>query len=373
MFTDKRKTVLLSALIFVLLCLVFFIPNGSSRIYAAILLLAGGIACFILLKKRAVYSIDRGQVIMLMTFAGLLYLTLYYLSELKFGFYWAYNAFSAKTLTEYIYPIVCIIIGGEFIRKFVLAQESRWANVFAYLIGVFSEALIFAGIKNIHTFNQFMDLFALYFFPAIISNLLYNYLAKRYGILPNVLYRLPFTLVPYLLAVRPALPDALFSFAKLFVPLLIYWFVTLLYEKKRKYAVKRKRRWAYIFAILPVAVLAAYVMLISCQFTYGMLVIGSERMTGEINKGDALIYEEYDGQKIDIGEVIVFNKNGSKVVHRVVDVEYINGENRYTTKGDLNEEEDSGFITESQIIGVANFKIPYLGYPTLWLREWFHR
>ncbi|MBE5747659.1 MAG: signal peptidase I [Clostridiales bacterium] len=270
------------------------------------------------------------------------------------------------------YTLVLIVIGSEWIRKTVLAQESKWANVFAYLIGVLSEVLIFAGMKNIHTFNQFMDLFALYFFPAIISNLLYNYLAKRYGMLPNVLYRLPFTLVPYLLTVVPALPDALFAFAKLFIPLLLYGLVSLLYEKKRKVAGKKNRKWAYVFAVLPVLFLAMYVMLISCQFTFGMLVIGSESMTGEINKGDAVIYREYEGQRIDVGDVIVFEKDGYRLVHRVVDKEFVNGQTRYTTKGDFNEKEDSGFITDGQIIGVTSFKIPYLGYPTLWMRDWFH-
>ena len=106
MLTDKRKTVLYSATVFVLLCLVFFIPNGSSRMYAAILLLVGGIAGFYLLKKRAIYSIESKQVLLLMTVAGILYLTLYYLSGLKFGFYRAYNAFSAKTLYQYVYPCI---------------------------------------------------------------------------------------------------------------------------------------------------------------------------------------------------------------------------------------------------------------------------
>ena len=81
------------------------------------------------------------------------------------------------------------------------------------------------------------------------------------------------------------------------------------------------------------------------------------------------IYEKYEDQEIVEGQVIVFQKNGSNVIHRVVDIENINGQNRYYTKGDINSENDIGFITDSNIKGLVELKVPYFGYPTLWLRE----
>ena len=96
-------------------------------------------------------------------------------------------------------------------------------------------------------------------------------------------------------------------------------------------------------------------------------------MTGELNKGDVSIFESYDGQPIEKGQVIVFEQDGSMIVHRVVDIQRINGQNQYYTKGDANEANDAGFVTKSQIRGLVNFKVPYLGYPTLWLRSLFDR
>ena len=52
-------------------------------------------------------------------------------------------------------------------------------------------------------------------------------------------------------------------------------------------------------------------------------------------------------------------------------IENINGQLRYYTKGDANEDPDAGFITSSDIVGTVRFKIPYIGYPTLWLRSLF--
>ena len=116
-------------------------------------------------------------------------------------------------------------------------------------------------------------------------------------------------------------------------------------------------------------VMALIVMLISCQFRYGALVIATESMTGEINKGDVIVYERYEQQALREGQVIVFAKDNVKIVHRVVRIENINGETRYYTKGDANPDEDYGYRLSSDIVGLTDVKVAYIGFPTLWIRE----
>ena len=41
----------------------------------------------------------------------------------------------------------------------------------------------------------------------------------------------------------------------------------------------------------------------------------------------------------------------------------------YYTKGDANEQIDGYKITMDMVIGTVNFKIPYIGYPTVWVNE----
>ncbi len=110
-------------------------------------------------------------------------------------------------------------------------------------------------------------------------------------------------------------------------------------------------------------------MLISGQFRFGALVIATDSMTGEINKGDMILYEKYDDQLIKEGQIIIFIQDKSKIVHRVVKIENIGGETRYYTKGDTNEDLDSGYRTASDIFGLTDVKLAYVGYPTLWLRD----
>ena len=95
-------------------------------------------------------------------------------------------------------------------------------------------------------------------------------------------------------------------------------------------------------------------------------------MTGTINKGDAIIFEKFENKEdIEEGEIIIFLRNDAKIVHRVIDVKNVNGETRYITKGDVNEQNDDGYITNNDIYGKYKFKISYIGYPSIWIRDIF--
>ena len=213
--------------------------------------------------------------------------------------------------------------------------------------------------------------------PAVLSNCLYHYLSKRYGIYPNLAYRLITTLHAYLLPISPGISDSLLNLFRILIPIAIYFFIDALFEKKRRYALKKTKRSARIISIilniLVLVIMIGTVMIVSNQFRYGAYVIATESMTGELNKGDVAICERYEDQTVQEGQVIVFEKNGSVIIHRVLDIKIINGITRCYTKGDANEDPDSGFVTESQIIGIVGYKLPYVGYPTLWMRSLFDR
>ncbi len=371
MTKDRKITYAISISVFALLLTLSLIPYGESRLFAALLLVPITAIALVFIKKRSIFSYNKQQVFFLLAVMGVLSVVLYYLTILPFGFGRRSQGFTFGLIGKTVLPTAVIVVATELIRSVLLAQKSKVADVFAYLICVLGEVLLVSGFGVIERFNQFMDVMGLTLFPALIANLTYQYLSKRYGAKPNIVYRLITTLYAPLIPIVSLIPDSLLAFAKLILPILIYWFIDLLYEKKPLYATKRKSKWGYlgwgVFALLLVSIVA----LTSNQFGVGMLVIGSESMTGEYNKGDAVLYEEYDDQTLKEGDVVVFRKGNSRIIHRVVEIERINGQNRYYTKGDANEDKDSGYITDESIIGVASVKIPYLGYPTIWLRDLF--
>lgn len=371
MKSDQKKILWISLSILFLLSVALFIPVIAGRIMAAIILVPFAVVTVLCIKKRSIYSHYRKQITMLIAVMGVLFVVLYYMTGLRFGFYKSPYAFSPLVFFDFFLPTVAIIISIEMIRAVLLAQSGRAVSLLAYLIGVLADVLLVTKIEGIETFNKFMDFIGLALLPALVANYVYGYLSKRYGARPNIVYRLLITLYPYLIPILPKMPDSLYSFAKLIVPVVILAFFRLLYEKKEKRVSKISVIWARIFACAFAVVIISIVMLISCQFHYGLFVIKTESMTGELNVGDAVIYESYEDQEIRVGEVIVFRRGETVTIHRVIEIKQVNGEARYYTKGDANDSPDLGYVVESEIVGIPTVKLPYVGYPTLWVRELF--
>lgn len=324
----------------------------------------------VLLKKRGILSINKGTVTLIMVVSALLYVMVSFLLGIYFGFY-KYIGFSMNTFLKFILPISIVIISTEIIRRALLAQSKKLTDVFAYLIPFISELLIVSNLWQVDSLNKFMDIVGMALFPAAFSGVLYQYLSRRYGAVSVIPYRLIVALYPYFFLRIANIPDALLALMNILIPIALYIFIKSLFEKKPQKAVKKKSKWRFVAYAAIAVVMISVVMLISCKFKYGALVIGSGSMTGEINVGDTVIYESYDGQKIEEGQVIVFYDNNVAVIHRVIEIERINGVTRYYTKGDANDAPDLGYRTEGDLIGVTKFKISYIGFPTLWLRSLF--
>lgn len=366
--SDKKILHTISISTLAALVISFFFGTGG-RIAAAILMAGVCVATIVLIKKRGIPNYIYPEIIMMMSVIALVSVMLYYMTGLIFGFARTSYGSTGQVILNYIIPIPVIITATELVRNVMLAQEDKASNILSYLSCVVADVLIHYSLSDILSFRKFMDIIAMVFLPSVLSNLLYHYLAKRYGIIPNIAYRLIITIHPYIIHYISTIPNSLLAFINLLIPLAIYLFIDYLYEKKKRYALSRNSKIGIAVTAVLLVLMIALVMLVSNVFRFGAYVIATESMTGELNKGDIAIYEQYDDQKITEGQVIVFKKGNSNVVHRVVDIVNINGQNRYYTKGDMNSENDLGYITDSNIRGLVELKIPYLGYPTLWLRE----
>ena len=237
---------------------------------------------------------------------------------------------------------------------------------------VLIDLVIYANVYEINNFDTFIEIVGFTLFASISCNLLYNYISSRYGAMPIIIYRLITVLYVYFI---PYIPDVYMFFRSILrtiYPYIIYQLLEYTYATKKvsvAYTDKKKAIIGRLFVIIFVACIA---MLVSCEFKYGILIIGSGSMTGTINKGDAIVFEKYDGQEeLEAGQVIVFSDGKLQIVHRIIDVKLVNGITRYITKGDANVEKDPGYITKENIVALYKFRIIYMGYPSLWLRDIF--
>ena len=376
MSVDRKRLYIISSVTLAVLLLALFAPMGSGRIIAAILLLPLAIICLLAIKKRVALSINEKQVLLIVSVIGLLYFVFYYVSALKFGFTkTGYGINKVDIFFEFIVPIAVIIVAVELIRHVLCVQGEKWGSVFAFFISLTADVIICATIPAITNMATFMDVIGLALLPGLTGNVLYNYLTKRYGYLPNIVYRALTLWAFYLIPYGSAISNSLLGFFNLVLPIIIYLFIDALYEKKRRYALGNtsviKKVITRVVTAAAVIIMLGSVMLVSNQFKYGAFVIATPSMTGELNQGDVAIFERLEDQPVIEGQVIVFEKDGTVIVHRVVDIQTVNGITRYYTKGDANEDLDEGFIHRSDIVGLVKLKAPYIGYPTIWIRSIF--
>ena len=375
--TPRKLFYIFSGAFLALSLSVLFLPAFGRIVYAILLVPLAAAVCFFM-KKRSILSINRRQVLLITTVTALMWLMLLYLSGLHFGFYRSPYPLDLSSLLRVVLPITVIIVSTELIRYVMLCQSipKRFeilSRCPLFVCCVLSSVIATSSVASITSFQEFMDAVGLALLPGIATSIMCDYVCTRYGPLPNITYRFITVIYTFVLPYTVNINDAILAFFGLVLPLALLWFLKLLYEKKEKKKRTPRRLISIISGAAVAVVMVLVMMLISCHFKYGALVIASESMTGEINKGDAVIYERYDGGGVDVGEVIIFNKENTVTVHRVIDVKEINGSCRYYTKGDANNASDSGYVTENMIVGVVHFKIAHIGQPTLWMRELFLR
>ena len=371
---DKIKIYFIELILLTILSFALFVSNMYDRIFLAVVLSICAIATWIFIKKRKVESVHTKKVILVLGFLSVIYLMAFYLMGLYFGYYKAPVTFGTKTALNYIIPIGIIIIASEVIRSVLIVQNTKFSKVITFIIMVLVDIVIYTDIYSMtNSYDKFIEIIGCTLFASIACNLLYNYISIRYGITGNIMYRLVTVLYVYIIPYIPNVYIFFRAILRMLYPYIIYQVLEYTFAKNNMIVAYEDKRKNFISKVALSIIAITFAMLISCQFEYGILVIGSGSMTGTINKGDAIFYESYDRQEdvINEGQIIVFNQDDRKIVHRVIDLKRVNDEIRYTTKGDANQKEDDGYITDEDIFGICKSKIPYIGYPSIWIRDMF--
>lgn len=308
----------------------------------------------------------------LMLFIAIFYTIAIYVLGIYIGFYNATVKFTKWSLLNYIIPYLLIIIATENIRKTILLKEDKKSNIIMLIIGVILDIAISTNIHSVKTLMDYFMLIGFIIFASIANNLLYNYIIIKYrNCKAIIIYRMITTLYVYFIPIVPDIHILFESILRMAVPYIIYIILITAYSKKEKEISFKKKTNDWILTLILITLVIGVVMLISCKFKYGALVIGSGSMNGTINKGDVIIYETLN-EKVEVGDIIVFFNEDVRVIHRVVRKKDSGSGMKYYTKGDANSNEDEGYREESDIIGKVRIRLPYIGQPTVMINEFFN-
>lgn len=308
----------------------------------------------------------------------LFYLIINFMSGLIFGY--TSNPYSNKVipfLTNF-WQIVIVIMGIEYTRSYVI-NENKNNKLFVILFTIIFILLEINFSKLFSSINDREELFKYVsstLLPLVFGNILYTYLTIKGSYKLVYIYRVIVEVTFLIVPILPNFDWFMIGIRGIIVPAIIYLVLkyTSNYKAVRTRSNGRKKQNPLIY--VPVfSIILVFVLFMAGIFIYEPIAVLSNSMNPVFYRGDVVIYRKVDNNKlknIKKYNIIVYSKDGQAVVHRVVDKYIKDGETYFITKGDANISNDLNPVSESQVIGVYQLSIKYIGYPSVWLNQIFN-
>ncbi len=310
----------------------------------------------------------------------LLYYFITYFLGLFFGFLRNSYSLSFVNIVKNTFSVILLIVISELLR-YELFSKSR-GNKLCFIVGYIAFILIDVNLMintyKITTYLGLTKMICLVVFPSITKNIFLIYLTRKVGYKDAIFYRLLTELSTYLLPIFPDFGEYIDVVIKTALPVIIMIKLNnnFNYFELRRVKSSRYNNRKLAFYSVITFLLFIIVTLTSGLFKYQALTIGSGSMTPIIRKGDVVIVKKLkksELNEIKKGSVLIFNHDNKIIVHRVVKILNIDEKKYFITKGDNNDTNDSWVVKESEVIGITNIKIRYIGIPTVALNELLSR
>lgn len=309
----------------------------------------------------------------------IIFLLFYYVFGVFISFAYTDNYLTIYGIEKIILPLLLTIVFKEDLRKSLLTKcgDSKFLMIYTVLIFILIDISSSLSIIKINdSYNIFLFI-ALTLLPSISRNIFATYISKNVGTNPIILYLIIMTLYEYIIPIVPNPNRYLKSIIDFIIPIIMLVRVIKVVDKysDKDYEIERnynKLRVAYL--IIPIFITSLVVYLVSGYFKYYAIAIASGSMKPVFDRGYVVVVEQvgakYDNyDKLQNGEIIAFKTEKEIVVHRIIKKIETKDEVIYYTKGDANPKEDNYAIKRENIVGIVRFKVPFIGYPTIWLSE----
>ena len=351
------------------------IPGDFSNIIKPLSWIFLAIITYITIPKQTKkYDFKINDIRQFALIGSLIFIILFFSSGMVIGYS---NSPFNRTLIGFLknfWFLGVVLIFQEYVRaKFVGASSKKNLKfVFIYVTLFFAliELNIQADILRINSFDAFLRFLITDFTTIIITSSFISYLAYKDGFVSALLYRLPITIVFLISPVFPANVFIVLFLIETLIPFIIYLKISKLYEGNIAFLQREKASFMQILG--KISFLCLLVLMVSFSiglFPVSPIVIATNSMYPTIERGDIVVKDEVDINDVKIGDIIVYDLNGTSIIHRVIEINRSIDGVFLVAKGDNNRSPDALYIQEEQIRGKIITTIPKAGYPTLMLRQ----
>ena len=358
MRSDLLKISLVLILLFLISLISFLFFKGVNIIiYSLIIFLVLVLAIYLLGYDRRKEK-DSKDVILIILIVNLAYYLFTYITGYFSGFYKPIYSHTFSSLLKNVIGNLVFILTIEILRK-TLVKKIKYIDknfkffILIILILSFCEYCLNYSLSSLSDNKRILQSI-FNFIPLLSENILLTYVIYRFDITCSLIYRVMMDFTKYIVPIIPNFGDYINT-----VIAVIYPFILLLIINSNFQNMQRKVN-NYRLDVKYNKISKIFI-----------LSIGSESMTPKINMGDVVLIDKgINKNKIKVGDVIAFKYEGNIIVHRVVSLSMKNNNKIYKTKGDNNKDFDAWVISNDDLVGKAELRFRYIGWPTIVLNQW---
>ena len=366
----KNEKLLLVMIIYVFITTNLIILN--STIYTNFINPLFWVAIIIYLiadKKRNYIRISKNKkYFKYMIIIACIHFIIYIYLGMIFGF--------SEKINNYNFIVTIIQIIGIEITRNVIAIRNRNNKIIFILITILFilVELKYDKLVNLYPHKEaFFEYICETILPLIACNSLCTYLTLKNSVEVILIYRIIILILPNFFNVDWFIKAT----TGILSPTIIYVLFKYKFTSKEKSLRKNKQNFyskvSFVITFIICINLVAFMLGI---FKYEPITILSNSMRPSFERGDIVIFEKMNDselEQIPINQIIIYSVGKQNIAHRVVDKIEQNNMVSYLTKGDNNNLLDKILVKTNQIKGKYLFHIKYIGFPTVWLYEFFNK
>lgn len=340
-----------------------------------ILLVVAALSAWYMLHGQRDRVRHKGDKMLTIASAMSVWFVMYFLSGMIFTF--VHNALSSSWQNIVMNTAVFVIsaLSVEYIRySLMLLAGRRSALQFGVLVSlVFAVQQISLLQISDTAWVDIIKFVITYVVPALVASFLLSYLSLVAGFGSQLVYSLGIVALTVLPPIIPKYDWYMTSMTSILLALAVYIMVDrgrgISDEERTR---RRKRHPRLAFDITFGVVMVALVLFMTGAFTYKPVVIMSNSMVPVFSRGSIVVVQQiHSPMDIKMGDIIQYVSENKTITHRVVAIDTAEddtGDLVFTTKGDNNPSRDPP-VSQSHVIGIIRATVPYVGYPTVWLKE----
>ena len=379
----KQKKVLIVLVAYLILS--FTLQLTNPKLYTSLINPIFWIGLFIYLldfrKKVYVQIPKKKKYVEIISLISIAYIVLYFYLGFVVGFSKSpYN----HTLMGYLkntFEIFIPIIAIEYTRSILVNRnkKNKKALIFITLLLFLLETRLNLISANISNKENLFKYICSAIIPLFAGNLLFTYLTLLGGFKLPIIYRIAEKFIPVMLPLITSTDWFMNGALGVIVPALVFILFKYKFARMKDDDEKRMKsdsgtsKIAYAVAIVVAVFLVSFMIGL---FKYEPIAILSNSMDPAFNRGDVVIFEKLEESQLrslQKGSIIVYKIGNQNVAHRIEEVvKNNNGTISFRTKGDNNNAPDVRLVEVNQILGVYVFHAKYLGFPSIWLYDYFN-